>query len=293
MTSSDSKIDVKGFSITLSITAVTFLVGQFYRHVRIGGENLAVTFIYTSLLLWFSNLGAMFNYLLIPISGEFIDLTLLRIDAAVGFHWLDYLRFFSNYPTVSHVLGIAYNLSLPLIILNLLLLGMSGRQLLLCQYVAALMVSALLAIVFWGFYPSFGTTEVYTIPKSIMDTLNPIVGNAYGDYLRALKLDSDVLISPKNIQGIIAFPSYHTIMALLSAYAVLSIKYWRLPLVFINVLVIFAVPLHGGHHLVDVFGGIIFFVITVFIIRYLSRRWFEDSVYFKKTNYSMTMETSV
>ncbi len=63
------------------------------------------------------------------------------------------------------------------------------------------------------------------------------------------------MISPKDSLGLIAAPSFHTVMAVQLAYAAWTLRWiWPWSLI-VNLLVLPSTIIHGGHHLVDVLGG--------------------------------------
>jgi len=266
----DARIDYVGFALTSTVVLLLLVLGLIYRHIRTGGERLGITLICTALLILFSNVGAILNYLLLGIAGDSIDTVLVRIDAALGFHWPSFVAWMAQYPTFSESLGWAYNSTLPQIVVVILILGFTDRHESLYVMILCLIISALLTIGFWGAFPSFGTTAVYTIPEDIVQMIKPVVGNDYGEKLRALANNVQPEISPKNVLGLIAMPSYHTIMALVTCYAVSGLRHWRYPFFALNILVALSIPLHGGHHLIDLIGALILSAAVILTVRQFS-----------------------
>lgn len=58
-----------------------------------------------------------------------------------------------------------------------------------------------------------------------------------------------------NIKGLIGFPSFHTVEALLIAWYARELKRVRWAALAINLGVIVSTPIQGGHHVVDLLGG--------------------------------------
>jgi len=288
----DASIDYAGFALTSTVILLLLVLGLIYRHVRTGGERLGITLICAALLILFSNVGAILNYLLLGIAGESIDPVLVRIDAALGFHWPSFVAWMSKYPTFSESLGWAYNSTLPQIVIVMLILGFTGRHESLYVMILCLTISALLTIGFWGAFPSYGTTAIYTMPEDIVQLIKPVVGNDYGEKLRALANNAQPEISPRNVQGLIAMPSYHTIMALVTCYAVSGLRHWRYPFFVLNFFVALSIPLHGGHHLIDLVGALVVSAAVILTVRKFS--WspvLQDALYEKSissTNRSFT-----
>lgn len=261
---------MKAFFISALIIFSMICIGRIYRHYRTGGEDIAVTFIGTALLITFSNFGAVANYLLLGVAGQPIDLYLAKMDLVIGFHWPTFMIEMQNFPLLSSILAFAYNISLLLVILVLLVLGFSGKHDQLYKFIFTLVIAATITIGFWTFFPSFGTTAIYTITPETQALVNPVVGNDYGNILRSLNANQIPLITPLNIQGIVAFPSYHTIMALVCIYYGWSLVGWKYLFLITNILVIMAVPIHGGHHLVDLLGAFVVTCAVIYVVENLN-----------------------
>ena len=69
-------------------------------------------------------------------------------------------------------------------------------------------------------------------------------------------------------EGLTAFPSFHTIMALLFAFAFRG-TFLRWPAFALGALTIFATPVMGGHYFVDLLGGVAVFAITALALRHM------------------------
>jgi membrane-associated phospholipid phosphatase len=58
-----------------------------------------------------------------------------------------------------------------------------------------------------------------------------------------------------NLEGLIAFPSFHTAAAVLYAWAVWPIRSIRWPLAALNLAIISTTPVCGAHYAIDVVAG--------------------------------------
>ena len=77
----------------------------------------------------------------------------------------------------------------------------------------------------------------------------------YAHQLAALLAHGPGLISPTDTKGLIGFPSYHAVLALLVMFYAWKVSWLRWPAVALNLLVLVATPIQGGHHLIDLLGG--------------------------------------
>ena len=60
----------------------------------------------------------------------------------------------------------------------------------------------------------------------------------------------------ENLQGIVQFPSFHTVGALTASWAVWRTPYVRWPFLAANAFIVFTALPVGGHFLMDVVGGV-------------------------------------
>jgi membrane-associated phospholipid phosphatase len=76
--------------------------------------------------------------------------------------------------------------------------------------------------------------------------------------------------------GIIAFPSFHCASAVLNAWAVWKVRAARWPFLAVNLLMIAATPLIGGHYVADLIGGTAVAGVTIATVHAL-HRWLRSA----------------
>lgn len=212
ITWSGLRIDAIGYAGVISVGLMLIGLGQFYR--RSGrSEGIAQVAIGTGLLVLFTNAASMFNYLLLPIGPWRIDGTLMVLDAYLGYSWPDFVAATATIPLLGDILRVVYLSSLVQMIVVILTLGFAGRQIELHRFLLTGVIAALLTIGIWGVLPSSGPASFHLLPADVTAAINLVVGPSYGLELNRLAVEGPALISPKNALGLIAFPSYHTVMA--------------------------------------------------------------------------------
>jgi hypothetical protein len=102
-----------------------------------------------------------------------------------------------------------------------------------------------------------------SLPDAVAGKLGLVLGFDYGRVLVKMLSDGPGFISPAELRGIVGFPSYHTLQALVLAWYARSLKVWRWPAIVLNLGVLAAIPIQGGHHLVDAFGGATVTIISI------------------------------
>jgi membrane-associated phospholipid phosphatase len=64
------------------------------------------------------------------------------------------------------------------------------------------------------------------------------------------------------LQGLISFPSYHTVLAVLLTYAHRRSRL-LVPIALVNGIMLFSIPSYGGHYLIDIFAGAVVALLAI------------------------------
>jgi membrane-associated phospholipid phosphatase len=209
----------------------------------------------TSFLIGMSAAFSVLNYLLLTVAGARIDAPLAALDRAIGVDWPALMAFVAQYPVTNFVLQLVYISVLPQIALLVVVLGFKGKPeqiYMLCLSVAA---GAAISIGIWTIAPSFGAFSVYDLPPSVASHLVLALDGHYARALIHLLANGPGRISPSAAQGLIGFPSYHAVLAMLVVWYARELPVARWIALALNALVLIATPIQGGHHVVDVLAG--------------------------------------
>jgi hypothetical protein len=260
------RLDTGAFLLLGLLSAFLFLAACFYRTVR-PDPRLAAMLFGAAFLCVFSCEASVLNYLLLTKAGARIDLMLAQLDRAMGFDWPAAMRWMKDHPRLNAIAFIAYSSMLPQVALSAIVLASieSERVYRACL---ALALSALICIAIWGFAPSFGAFSVYPPPQA---ALNVALDSTYAKDLVRLLQDGPGLISPRNAKGLIGFPSYHATMALLAIWYLRDVKILRWPVLVLNVAVLLATPVQGGHHAVDVLASFPVAALAIFLAAHAAK----------------------
>ncbi|WP_051615160.1 phosphatase PAP2 family protein [Phyllobacterium sp. UNC302MFCol5.2] len=258
-------VDWLGYAVGGSMGLAAIAIGQFYRLYR-HDEKIAVPTTATGFYLLFSLVGSVFNYLLLPV-GESYDRVLIEWDRALGFYWPDFVQAVVEVPYLPTILRVIYGSSLIQITCVILLVGFFGSKRSLHLFLLTGTLSALLTILVWRIIPSAGPAAYYPLPSEVANRLGAIADHAYGLELLRLYREGAAYISPKDTLGLIAFPSFHTVMACLSVYFTMDFRKIFPVIAVINILMVPAIIVHGGHNIVDLFGGVAAFILALLAAR--------------------------
>ena len=259
-------IDVVGYASLIACGAFLLALGQFYRRLR-HNERIAVTATAAGLFALFTIVGSIFNYLLLPSHFVQIDGTLMQIDGMLGYSWSSVVESAARHPLVGLVLYAVYTSSLIQLLGVILILGFSGRTTSLQHFLLTGVIGALLAIMFWFFLPSIGPSALQHLSSQALKAMPLAVDPAYGAELRRVLSEGSTYLTPANVLGLIAFPSFHMVMACMSVCFLARIRFAFVSAAVLNALMIPAILVHGGHHLIDLVGGGATFVIAYTLAR--------------------------
>ena len=267
----DVKVDYKSYSICILVGSSFIALGQVYRHTG-RSDKIAPSLIASGNFILFTTVASASTYLLLPVDNFGFDHFLASIDYCLGYEWIWFVSWFDNHALLGFSLAVIYGSSLIQMVSVILLLGLRGKVMSLHRFLATGVLSFLFGIAIWALLPSFGPSAIIENPSDISRNTFLVVGAEYGMQLRRVAHFGVSRISPHDALGLIAFPSFHAIMAMMVivfSRGFGKLFYLYLPL---NILMFPAILLHGGHHLVDVFAGI-----TVFLVAHALVCWWVPS----------------
>lgn len=250
-------LDITSFLLPLAAFAFLFPVALFYRQTQ-RSARIADTLCSCAIFILFTNSGLMLNHALLAFQANLIDQHLFAIDHFIGFDWKMFTEGFAKFTALNRVLPTVYNSSIPQLIFVILLLGFMGMTRRLHHFLLVGIFASLASIGIWSIFPSFGPSAYIQLSPDIDAQLGRVFDAHMGQLLLNLHANGPTIISAKNQLGLIAFPSMHTVMALMSVWHTRGTPaFWGLLL--LNLLMIPAILIHGGHHLIDMLAGAIVF----------------------------------
>jgi hypothetical protein len=258
------QIDIPAYA-RLGLMSLALSAGGIFYQVRRVEPQLAAMLMGASFLCMFSAAASMLNYFLLTLHGPRIDDILVAADHALGFDWYKTMLAMAQHPLLNEVFFRVYNMVLPEIALVMVALAWTGQVEKVYRYCVALAAGALIAIAIWALMPSLGAKSLYILPPEVASKLTLSVTGDYGKALVLLLRDGPGYISPSDLRGLIAFPSYHGVLALIVAWYGWHVRWLRWPLVLLNAAVIISSPIQGGHHMVDLLGSFPVAALSIFL----------------------------
>jgi hypothetical protein len=269
--SKNIRVDVAGYASLIGIGLLLLGVGQFYRVIR-NEARMALALTAAGLFVLFTITGSIFNYTFFPNTFPPIDRFLLQVDAAMGYRWDVLMIWVSHYPWFGALLYHVYLTSLPQLLIIILLLGFMGEAQQLHRFLLTGVIGGLLAIMIWALFPNFGAKSSDHLSQAVLAAFPIAVTPAYGETLLALSRNGVDYLTPKDVLGLIGFPSFHTVMVCMSVCFVPRQRMLT-PIFFcLNALMVPAILVQGGHFLIDMIGGVGVFFLAYFLSSATMRR---------------------
>lgn len=226
--------------------------------------RLALALIGAAIFKGFSEVSFLFIFALFPLPNPLIDTWLIRIDASLGYHWPGFVEALAAFPLFFRALGHLYHTSFPQILLTICLLAALGRALVLHRFLMVGILSLMVAVAIWWMLPTVGPSGFMTISDDVWRATGLYFNPEYGAYLRMLVETGPGRISPELAVGVVAFPSYHMIMACMVVWYTRGTVAF-LPALITNLFMVPATLSHRGHHLIDLVAGVVVFAACVWV----------------------------
>jgi hypothetical protein len=198
--------------------------------------------------LLLSNLYTYPMYIAARQDVELSDALLARWDRALGIEVPDVLNLTRAHPPVSRFLDVCYMSLVWFMGLTLIVLSLCGRMRAVKEYFISVLAAALISIPLFAVFRAVGPWHYYGYaPDAEQErTMNVLFA------LRA----RDWFVFDSEVAGLIAFPSFHTILALQTAIAWRAVPYLRWPAAALSALIVVSTVTTGWHYVSDVVAGV-------------------------------------
>ena len=247
------------------------LLAMFYRTWR-PDPKLSATLSGLAQVVATSAVAATFSYAVASTGGALWDETLVSWDHALGLDWQAYLAFFDARPRLALIGTLAYQSLLLQLLITLACLGFSGRLRELRSFVLAFVLAAMTTDLLSGLLPAMGTYVHFGLHPTDFSHIQPAAPYLHVGTLNGLRDGTMRVMSIGTAEGIITFPSFHAVLGVMFMMALWPLPLVRWPILVLNLALIAATPIDGGHYFVDVMAGGTIAVLAMFAARALTRR---------------------
>jgi membrane-associated phospholipid phosphatase len=200
------------------------------------------------------------------------DPLLLAADQAIGFDTSRAVLFTSRHDLLSRLLHWIYNASgifcFAAALWNLVWGNRAAYWIVIITAVFAAQLTALIAIFFPGegaiLYQGLDALQGHGLPFG--------AGSYSAAEFRAFYWGTDLHVSRDDLAGIVVFPSFHTVMALIILQGFAASRLRWLGLAACTLTIVSTVPM-GGHYVVDLAGGFLVWLASYLLAARICQGW--------------------
>jgi membrane-associated phospholipid phosphatase len=232
-----------------------YLLYLFYKRVR-PDPKIMTALLSVLTFLSYTLVVGLLSYLTCTLNLPLIDSTLATIDGDMGFSSLNLVLMFRQHMWLYIFFGITYDVFLILPCFILLYFVFLGNPLYFQRFLMQYIIASFLTVLIAGFLPAAGPYVWYHY------TPTPELQGALDRFYELRNHIVDI----RQGNGVVTLPSFHTIASCLYIYAFRhEKKIIFIPILILNLLIIFSCLPIGQHYLADILAGIVVFGATVAI----------------------------
>jgi hypothetical protein len=200
-----------------------------------------------ALFLSFLTVAVPLSFLCASIDLPLQDAHFAAIDKSLGFDWSAYASAVSRHPLLEAVLDLAYLSYVPQFAAAICYHAYATAGARALELFWQLLISLCLTMSLFALFPASGPWVEYHVLTQL-DSF-PVT------YLATLRAGGLHVIDLLQVDGIITFPSFHAVYAVLLTYIYRGRRFF-LPALAMNAVMLASLPSAGGHYLIDVLGGL-------------------------------------
>ena len=201
-----------------------------------------------------SCLAVLASYEIGSLDVAYQDALLAQIDRALGFDWVAVTLLVARHEWLQALLRFGYQSFVWQSFVVIALLALSGAHRRLQLFMLAWIVALAMALAGLALAPA-QTAWIHFGAHIPLPDLAAQVGKAQSTTLETLRAGGLRNLLNEPFEGIVAFPSFHTVGAILYVWALWGFVRLRWPAVALNGLMILATPVIGAHYFIDTVAG--------------------------------------
>ena len=244
---------ISGIPALLRAVATLAAIGFFFDYTG-RARQVSDAAHYCALWLSFAYALEIYSYILATLRMPMYDLQFARMDAALGFNWVAILDLITPHQTLQYLLARAYNSIFVQVFASIGYFALIKRSDRNRELMWIGMLSALITSVAGGLLPALGPYAKGDMP-------------AWSAVLVTIRNGSLTRFALADLTGIVAFPSFHTVLAILLVYVHRPPLRSFVPVAILNAIMLVAIPFAGHHYLVDMIAGAAVVAVSIVIVQ--------------------------
>jgi hypothetical protein len=224
---------------------------------------------YVAIFALMSLIGAIASYPVAALTSGYADITLQRIDEAMGLDWLGWYRAVATHRSLQVLGTIAYRsiyLTPALLLWHYAKAGERDRA---YRFLSGFAVAAIMTLALFSLMPAVGPlSHLWHGPIPYM----PESELWQSGLIPALRAHEVHVIDLGQLRGIVSAPSFHTAAAVLYMAAAWRIPALRWPILALNGAMLLSTPVEGTHYFIDMILGALVAIASLVLMRTFHKR---------------------
>jgi hypothetical protein len=249
-----------GFHDWWRVASVGLAIAGFGLFYWVSGRSREIADLAWWMVTWliFSFVAAILTYVVAARGGALQDAALAILDARFGFDWAKWFAFVNRHPAVKVAFAAVYSSLMPQILFSVCWFAYRGWDQRNGELLLAVLFGLVATVLCFAAFPALGPCA--GVPAFHELYVGDLVGARDG-YLDSFEV--------MQLKGIIAFPSFHAVLAVLFIHAHRGSRGFA-PLAALNLLMLVSIPSEGGHYLTDVLVGLIIAALAILVVHALA-----------------------
>lgn len=249
---------IKWASYTKVTVACVVLAGAglVYTHLR-KDMKAAAALTGTAQIAAFAAVGAPLSYVAASADLPLWDVNLMAWDQHLDLDWTAWLAMMNDHPALHTIFSLAYMSFAVQVTTTVLVLAVTGHLLRLRTFITSFMLATFVTIILSALMPAQGVWGHLHLSDIDYPNIVPATRDLHLSVFHGLRDGTFRDLVAQGAEGIITFPSLHAALGLMFIWAIWPIKYLRWVIVVLNLVMIAATPVDGGHYFTDVIAGLI------------------------------------
>jgi membrane-associated phospholipid phosphatase len=251
-----TKTSIEAHSLLAATVLMMSLTGaHFFYAIRRPNPLFSAATGGLAVLIWGGLSAGVIALAALRTGAPLIDSSLAAIDEAMRLHTPYLVTWFAAHPLAAAVLARVYETTVPAVFVAVLILAFTGREAQMWQACSVFVIAAAVCGLVSAVLPAAGAFAHYGTSPNILATLPAGAGRFHLKTFEAYRSGAVDSIDLSQLQGVVTFPSFHAVMALIATHALQALR-GPLRLIWLwCALVLISTILIGGHYAVDLLAG--------------------------------------
>ncbi len=240
------------------VIVVTILLA-FAIPYRASGRSRSIADGLEAVAIWsaFTTVGGVLTHLAMRTHRPLTDASFAQADARLGFSWLAWQAAVMSHQFLATVLHLCSATLAPQLLATVLL-GFLGHGERVREFLWAAILSIDVTTIIAGLLPAASAPALFGVDPGVA---------RYQDTL-ILRGDAPATFTLHHLTGLVSFPSYHAVLAVMLVRAFRGYGWITGAAVAMNIAVIISALVPGGHYLVDLIAGVAVAIVAIIVTRW-------------------------